>query len=96
MDVEYEVKRSLKTSHLPDLNQDQLDPEGAAAHNKIGRQPLCFQMPSYSATVKPRPLQCFPPLTPPSPVRMNIDDDSQQEYVETEAPGEAPIPPGGL
>ena len=96
MNIEYDTEENLKISHLPDLDQDLPDPDGAAAYSKIGRQMLRFQTPSYLVTVKLYPLCCSPHLTPPSPVKTNIDEDSQQESVEFEDPGGAHIPLGEL
>ena len=94
MDVEYDAEGNSKSSHLPDLDQDWLDLDGEAAYDKIGCQPLRFQTPSHSATMKRCPLHHSPHPTPPSPVRTNIGNNSKQESIEFEALGGAPIPPG--
>ena len=87
LDIEYDTDRNLKTYHLPELDQDWLDPDGSAVYDKIGRQLLRFWTPSHLATVKLCPLCRSHRLAPPSPVRTNIDEDSQRKYVESEALG---------
>ena len=43
LNIKNNTEGNLKTSHLPDLDQDWLDPDGSAAHDKIGRQACDFR-----------------------------------------------------
>ena len=58
LDVEYNEDGTLKTSHLPPLDQDWLDPTAAMEHDQIGHNPL-------NATVPSRPLRRSPRFKAP-------------------------------